>query len=289
MKANWIKQTTATTGTGLITLGAALAGFTAISDHSTLLPDGCQVRYQIIDGNNREEGIGTYTAAGTTLSRDTIIETLVAGVYDNTSPAALTLSGSATVAIGVSASNAFDGQGGNHSADYICYPDNVSRTDQQRHYGPVANRIEYLAAYLLFPRLIPKLAFGVYTADVASVDTRCGIWSVGADGGLGRLIYGSNHMSAASAGVVTETLASPLYLPAGLYWWGFKSDSIVAEFTAIEHGTGQVWGSPLGIIHGAEAPRFPYTDGVVGAMPSAPTMTGISSHPNLNTFGWQSQ
>lgn len=106
---NWISVSTATTGTGTITLGSKLTGYTAFSDHFTT---GDTVYYVIKDGNNREEGIGTYTATGTTLSRDTIISTLVSGTYDDTAPTAITLSGSAIVSCDISKHALYNYRGG---------------------------------------------------------------------------------------------------------------------------------------------------------------------------------
>ena len=67
---------TATTGTGTVTLGSALAAGTAIKSASfrTLadagVANGETVRYLILDGNGAwEYRTGTYTHAGTTLSR----------------------------------------------------------------------------------------------------------------------------------------------------------------------------------------------------------------------------
>lgn len=96
MIANWVKQLTATTGTGAITLGDNVSRFISVGD---AFSDGDELHYTIEDGNNRESGIGTYTASGTTLSRDTVIETLVNGTFDNTSPTAITLSGNAVVSV----------------------------------------------------------------------------------------------------------------------------------------------------------------------------------------------
>lgn len=70
-----VKETTTTTGTGTLTLTGAVTGFQAFS----VIGDGNTTYYTITDGNNFEVGIGTYTLSGTTLSRDTILESSNSG------------------------------------------------------------------------------------------------------------------------------------------------------------------------------------------------------------------
>ena len=65
-----VKETTTTTGTGTLTLAGALNGFDSFAE----IGDGNTTYYSCTDGTDFEVGIGTYTASGTTLSRDTIFE-----------------------------------------------------------------------------------------------------------------------------------------------------------------------------------------------------------------------
>lgn len=99
---NRVWVTTTTAGTGPVTLGSVKS-----SDYFTFaeggVADGDTVAYVIQDGGNVEVGIGTYTSAGTTMSRDTVIASRIAGVAGTTK---LTLSGSATVFIAEQATEA---------------------------------------------------------------------------------------------------------------------------------------------------------------------------------------
>lgn len=66
-----VKVTSTTTGTGTLTLGSAVTGYQSFS----VIGDGNTTQYSITDSaGNWEVGIGTYTSSGTTLSRDTILE-----------------------------------------------------------------------------------------------------------------------------------------------------------------------------------------------------------------------
>jgi hypothetical protein len=69
--ADRVKVTTTTTGTGTLTLGAAVTGFQDFG----VIGDGNETYYTISvpGGADYEVGIGTFTASGTTLSRDTIL------------------------------------------------------------------------------------------------------------------------------------------------------------------------------------------------------------------------
>lgn len=73
-----------TPGTGTITLGSAVGGFNTFANAG--VQDGDKVSYAINDGGSASEtGIGTYTAAGTTLSRDVIYSSTSGGAAINAS------------------------------------------------------------------------------------------------------------------------------------------------------------------------------------------------------------
>jgi len=75
-----VKTTTTTTGTGTVTLGAADLGFQDFG----VIGDGNTTYYAITDSSGDfEVGIGIYTASGTTLSRDTVLESSNAGALVN--------------------------------------------------------------------------------------------------------------------------------------------------------------------------------------------------------------
>jgi hypothetical protein len=70
-----VQVSSSTTGTGTLTLGAALGGFQDFS----VIGDGNTTYYAITNNGEWEVGIGTYTASGTTLSRDTVLESSNSG------------------------------------------------------------------------------------------------------------------------------------------------------------------------------------------------------------------
>lgn len=69
--ADRVRETTTTTGQGTVTLAGAVTGFQSFS-----VIGNANTTYYTIAGQSTSEwevGIGTYTASGTTLSRDTVL------------------------------------------------------------------------------------------------------------------------------------------------------------------------------------------------------------------------
>jgi hypothetical protein len=76
-----VQETTTTLGTGTITLAGAVSGFQSFS----VIGNGNTTYYTIVSqtSNEWEVGIGTYTSSGTTLSRDTVLESSNGGSLVN--------------------------------------------------------------------------------------------------------------------------------------------------------------------------------------------------------------
>jgi hypothetical protein len=68
--ADRVKETTTTVGTGTVTLSGAVSGFQSFA----AIGNANTTYYTIVLGSQWEVGIGTYTTSGTTLSRDTVLE-----------------------------------------------------------------------------------------------------------------------------------------------------------------------------------------------------------------------
>ena len=92
-----VKETTSTTGTGTLTLAGAVGGFDSFAE----IGDGNTTYYSCTDGTDFEVGIGTYTASGTTLSRDSVLES-----------SGVTASADVNGAVSASTSVAVDGNSG---------------------------------------------------------------------------------------------------------------------------------------------------------------------------------
>jgi hypothetical protein len=73
--ADRVQETTTTTGTGTVTLAGAVAGYQSFST----IGNGNTTYYTITSNFAWEVGIGTYTASGTLLSRDTVLSSSAGG------------------------------------------------------------------------------------------------------------------------------------------------------------------------------------------------------------------
>lgn len=88
--SDWIGESISSNGAGDITLGGTIQGFAPMSSAGV-----GEVYYTIVDGHNKETGLGSY-GGGNSFTRTTIIATLINGVY-TPNGAPLNLSDSAQI------------------------------------------------------------------------------------------------------------------------------------------------------------------------------------------------
>lgn len=165
---NLARMTTATTGTGTVTLGAAatLGGITYLSFANAGVQDGDTVTYCIADyGNGGSEiGRGVYTASGTTLTRATVLNS----TNSNTQ---ISLSGNAHVGISAAAQDLPAIAVGKTLT--ISFTTTLTGTDGQTFTFPAAsatmlttaNTATITKGFTLTPNLIGTVTSGTTTLD----------------------------------------------------------------------------------------------------------------------------
>lgn len=280
---NGVYETTTTSGTGTVTL-SAVTGRPRFADAGV----GAVVPYAIKDGSNWEWGMGT-VAASNTLTRSVILSTLVSGTYDDTSPTAITLSGSAadvylspvsdSLATGLPIVSSTFGRKAIYSAHWSTYPSSTLAVTADR-------------LYLLPFRIdgscdINGFYIDMNTAGAASTKARIGIYRMKADGQPGAVICETADIDTSVAATVLSPSVTQTRLKAGWYFVGLVCSGAP---TFVAYPTSAYGVSFLGLESSASAalPIIMVYKSIAGwsALPANPTglsvlVAGVSAVPAI--------
>lgn len=227
MLADWVKETTSTTGTGAtITLTGAVASFVRFQD---FLPVGSIVTVSIEDGNNREMVECTLTTT-TTLTRTRGIAKLESGTPSKNHATFLTLTSSAKVGIALAAENAGGSASGISSNTYgaliskrVASAAPVLATTST--FAMVANTL-YISPFRLDAGMTVAALTTYITSGAAGGNLAIGVWARASDGSPGVLLASTTGVSTTSTGIVRGTVSqSNVHLSPDWYWVGLLSDS----------------------------------------------------------------
>lgn len=214
MLANGVKETTATTGTGTLTL-SAVTGYVRVAQAFAV---GARLVYAMKDGDNWEWGIGTVGAANT-LERTLINATYVSGTYTSVGAAAITLaSGAAEVYVEQTASSIFV-PGGKPSFDYL---NNKYVCDAMCGAGVAtvvlaANKIWVSAFTILAPVVATGMGIEVTTAAAGSI--MLGLYKASTSTqSIDLVAQIATQIDSGTTGIKTSAFSANVFVPAGEYF-----------------------------------------------------------------------
>lgn len=292
MLGNWIRQTTTSTGSGDLTLSAA-SGFPTFND---VFGTGRYFRYAVIDdatGAPVESGIG-HLSASTTLVRDKILATYSGGTYDNTSPAAVSLSSGTWRVVCAADDTALQGVLANVKGDTGAAAGSrrvplygiggITNYGSLSTFTMAANKLYLNAFQLACGQSINKLWLDVSTAAAAGKLIRAGVWGMDHEGRPGKLLFDTGDMAADATGMVGAAVSEQL-LPPVWYYSGVVSDGtpIIRSCPVFSPTNG--WSS--GVARYVNSYSYlSYTYGALGDAPTVGTQsTTVSSNAEMLVWG----
>lgn len=251
MLTNWAKATTSTAGTGDLTL-VAVSGFPEFGDVFSI---GQIVGYSVLNSNGEpvEEGIGCYSAVNT-LTRTAVCATYTGGVYDNTAPTAVSLSGTYTVI-----ASSVRGM-----APTLPQIDTAAAA---RYYSTPSHQLstatknvlagDLTAVPCLFTAALPVDAFALEVTTLgAGAVARVGLYSVGANGLPAKRLIESADIDCSTTGVKVATFGA-VSIPPGWYYILFACKTAHVSVRAFNGGT--VGTSLMTNVLGQSAFNAPYS------------------------------
>lgn len=273
MLANWIKQSTTTTGTGAL----ALSTVTGYPPASSQLAVNERAAYVILDASDLplERGVGYIDGSGDWV-RDVVAATYSGGTYSGVNPSALSLaSGSKSLIISPGAQTMLTSKQGVWANSNKVYGD-VNLIGSTSNVTLTADRAYALAFSAAVDAAVDAVIFRVVTAGAAGKLARCGVYSVGSDGLPGVLLATGSSVAVDSTGVKASTFTA--FRPPPVFITAILSDGAPAIFGAASGIVGSMaWGAdstltPCSMIYhsGATGLVLPTTWTPVTNSPTAP-------------------
>ena len=230
MLANWAKATTSTAGTGDLTL-VAVSGFPEFGDVFRI---GQIVGYSVLNSNGEpvEEGIGCYSAVNT-LTRTAVCATYTGGVYDNTAPTAVSLSGTYTV-IASSVRGMAPTLPQINTAAAARYYSTPSHQLSANTRSVTAGDLVAVPFLYTAARPVDAFALEITTAGAGAV-ARVGLYSVGANGLPAKRLIESADIDCSTTGVKVSTFGA-VSIPPGWYYMLFVCKTAIVTVRAFNGG-----------------------------------------------------
>lgn len=258
-----IKATTTTTGTGAITLSAV----TGYPLPSAVLAVGMRVPYCLVDGDNREWGVGQLTATEGFV-RESKIAKYDSGVYSTYPATGISLSGSGVV---FSIEDIGTQGGGHYLPDYF----GITAGNRNGVFGltngatlvTVALAVDsHKLAVFTVPRPMRIRKLGIRVTTGVAGNARIGMYQAGfsAPETAAKLVAETVDLSTTSAAVVSDSTVNFVLWPGCHYFASVNSDA-TATIRSVAAGAAMSLGTDGGSANNTTASKNGVT---YGAMPS---------------------